>query len=453
MKAPERMEGRGKARLCGRVPVFATRRRPAALSSLAAVLALVSIPGFPHGQATDQTAMPRVGPPERPMAGGRRGPLRQLLADCSRTPVCARLPPGWTQFLDGESGCYYYWNAFTQSSQWDSPMCGPQRPTHAPAVPAQGYPPQGHTPAPTSSSPIATATPAPAPLPDVVPSASNSTQNDTLLRLQRVPLRPFVHGAVRLTGVDFHEFRADQDRQRSVASAFLLALRGAGVDSSLSNATLHMLGWCAELRVTCERAPPNTSFGASSSSAGRTDGAAEDALSPGRDVSEGDKADVTEIFLRLDLHGLFFELVHATAADRPPEPPAPDLENSSSSAMGGGRWEEGAGEQGRERGRGWGHADWWPSAAPPAPPQVLEGSGVGAREQCPAACAQTISWYLHGASLFRSERAVLGTTHSECMVSGRQGDASKVPQVPQVRWSTGPRACSGRRWSSACWKQ
>ena len=337
-----RGERRGKKLLRGGVPVCAARRVPAALSSLATVLAFVSIPGYssyPHGL---NAAMRREGAPGRPTGGGSH--LRRLLADCSRTPVCAHLPSGWSRFLDAASGCYYYWNTFTQSSQWDAPMCSPSRPPYAPAVP---------TPVLTSS-PLApaTATPSPTPLPDAVTSAGNSPHNETLLR---VPLHPFVHGAVRLAGVDFHDFRADQGRQRSVASAFVLALRGAGVDSTVSNATLHMLGWCEDLRVTCERAMVNTSFGALSSSAGRTGVAAEGALSPGsREVPEGDKADVTEIFLRLDLQGLFFELVNATAAAglSPSGPPAPDFVNSSSSALGSGRAGGGAGGHGRGRRRG-----------------------------------------------------------------------------------------------------
>lgn len=86
-----------------------------------------------------------------------RKPLRRLLADCSRTPVCERLPRGWTRLTDAVSGCDYYWNTFTQTSTWDSPVCGPRRPPpeEAPTVPAPALPP----PSPPLS---ATATPAPA---------------------------------------------------------------------------------------------------------------------------------------------------------------------------------------------------------------------------------------------------------------------------------------------------
>ena len=377
---------------------------PAALPSLALALILAagtlnSVGGSEDDVAERESA--RTAPAARPPAG--RQPLRRLLEDCSRTPVCDRLPRGWTRLLDPASGCDYYWNAFTQSSTWDAPVCIPQRPPVAPTVPGPA-PPHPTLPEPvqtTAPSPAPTTRPRPRPrqtttplfvttVPDPTPAPASTTQATTLGIATTVPslitatpappasnasqnatlgaetaheplamyrqLRPFVLGAVRLVGVDFHDFRADESQHLLVASAFVRALRGAGVDPSLSNGTLHMLGWCEDLRVTCERAPANTSFPAPSIPAGR-EGAGNGAPEP---VANGDKADVTEIFLRLDLQGLVFEL------------------DDSTSVEGGGRVEQAGG--GLRRGsrrlsrRAWANNDAWHAWANddawPAPPSL-----------------------------------------------------------------------------------
>ena len=308
--------------------------------------------------------------------------------------------------------CEQYWNAFTQSSTWDAPVCIPQRPPVAPTVPGPA-PPHPSLPAPVqttapSPAPAPTTRPRPRPrqtttplvattVPDPTPAPAlpaSTTQATTLGVATTVPslitatpapalpasknatlgaetaheplamyrqLRPFVLGAVRLVGVDFHDFRADESQHLLVASAFVRALRGAGVDPTLSNGTLHMLGWCEDLRVTCKRAPANTSFPAPSIPAGRTGGAGNGAPEP---VAEKDKADVTEIFLRLDLQGLFFELEDSTSVE------------------GGGRVEQAGG--GLRRGtrrpteRAWANDDAWPSPASlPMPPfQAPQVQGV-----------------------------------------------------------------------------
>jgi hypothetical protein len=419
MRRRRTSEENGAAR--NRAPFLPAARRhrlpgfPPALPSLAVALFLAAgtlnfVGGSEEHVAEGESA--RTAPAARSPAG--RQPLRRLLEDCSRTPVCDRLPRGWTRLLDPASGCDYYWNAFTQSSTWDAPVCVPQRPSVAPTVPGPAPPhpslpvqttapspapppttrprPRPHqtttpfvattvpdpTPAPalpasttqamtlgvaTTVPSLITATPAPA-----LPVSNITSQNMTLgpetaheplaMYLQ---LQPFVLGAVRLVGVDFQDFRADESQYLLVASAFVRALRGAGVDPTLSNGTLHMLGWCGDLRVTCKRAPANTSFPAPSIPAGRTGGAGNGAPEP---VAEKDKADVTEIFLRLDLQGLFLEL------------------DDSTSVEGGGRVEQ-AGE-GLRRGtrrptrRAWADDDAWPAPASlPMPPfQAPQVQGV-----------------------------------------------------------------------------
>ena len=138
-------EETGAARNCAPFMPAARRHRlpgfPASLPSLAVALFLAAgtlsfVGGSEDDVAEGESA--RTAPSARPPAGGQ--PLRRLLEDCSRTPVCDRLPRGWTRFLDPASGCDYYWNAFTQSSTWDAPVCIPQRPPVAPAVPGSAPP-------------------------------------------------------------------------------------------------------------------------------------------------------------------------------------------------------------------------------------------------------------------------------------------------------------------------
>ena len=62
---------------------------------------------------------------------------RRLLADCSSTPVCERLPFRWYKHLDEVSGCYYYWNSNTEVSTWDSPPCPPVRAWYSSADPSR----------------------------------------------------------------------------------------------------------------------------------------------------------------------------------------------------------------------------------------------------------------------------------------------------------------------------
>ena len=152
-------------------------------------LALVPFRGDAASQDADDVgvrASVSTTPAERPPAG--RQLLRRLFANCSRTPVCNRLPRGWTRLLDPVSGCDYYWNAVTQSSTWDAPVCSPKRPPDATAVPNPALaPPPSPLPAINAQTTTVGATTVPDPtqsaasLATAAP-ATNTSQNGMLGR-------------------------------------------------------------------------------------------------------------------------------------------------------------------------------------------------------------------------------------------------------------------------------
>jgi hypothetical protein len=159
-------------------------------------LALVPFRGESALQDADDVAVrASVGtaPAPRPLAG--RQPLRRLFANCSRTRVCDQLPRGWTRLLDPVSGCDYYWNAFTQSSTWDAPVCSSKRPPDALAPPPSPPSLPAPVPAPASALPasnaqtttVGVATTVPDPTPSTASLAtaalaSNTSQNVMLGR-------------------------------------------------------------------------------------------------------------------------------------------------------------------------------------------------------------------------------------------------------------------------------
>ena len=167
-------------------------------------LALVPFRGEPALQDADDVAVrASVGtaPAARPPAG------RQLLfSNCSRTPVCDHLPRGWTRLLDPVSGCDYYWNAFTQSSTWDAPVCSPQRPPDASTVPIPALasppsPPSLTAPAPASALPasnaqtttVGVATTVPDPTPSTASLVTAAQANNTSV-LATMPAPAIVPG-------------------------------------------------------------------------------------------------------------------------------------------------------------------------------------------------------------------------------------------------------------------
>jgi len=105
----------------------------------------------------------------------------------------------------------------------------------------------------------------------------------------------------------------------------------------LTNGTITLLGWCEDLRVTCERAPENASFLSepiASEGPLKTDDETTE-----NDVSERDRDESTELFMRLDLAGIYYEFEDNVSSSvvstinyaAPPQ-------NSNDDSAGGQRW-------------------------------------------------------------------------------------------------------------------